>query len=206
MASEKEKTQTVNADQPVEERDGRRRRRATSRRAITDAMVKLIGDGVFEPTAAQVSEVANVGMRTVFRHFKDMESLFAETRLVLVGRVQVYFDFVSDAETVEERLTALIDNRADLCEIISNFKLAERTWLHRSKFLRQDDMQVRKTLRRNMKQNLPEAQALDPETLAALDMALGIDCWLSLRHGAGLSVAQAKKAVYALAAPLILPD
>ncbi len=203
MTTPKDQAQSAATLDPAEERDGRRRRRATSRRAIIEAMVKLIGEGNFEPTAAQVSEAANVGIRTVFRHFNDMESLFAETREVVVVRVQDYFDFVSTAEGMDARLLALIDNRAALGETITNFKLAERTWLHRSEFLRQDDMQVRKTLRKNLKANLPEIKVLSAEEIAALDMALGIDCWLSLRVGSGLTVDQAKKAILALTRPLL---
>jgi len=41
------------------------------------ALVGLVGDGVLEPTAQQVAARAGVGIRTVFRRFSDVESLFA---------------------------------------------------------------------------------------------------------------------------------
>ena len=55
--------------------DGRRLRSERSRQAIIDAMLKLVEEGVLVPTAQQVSERAGVGIRSVFRHFSDMESL-----------------------------------------------------------------------------------------------------------------------------------
>jgi AcrR family transcriptional regulator len=58
--------------------DGRLRRSQRSGQAIVEALLGLIGDGVLEPTAQQVAERAAVGIRTVFRRFSDMESLFAE--------------------------------------------------------------------------------------------------------------------------------
>src|SRR2546426_2786428 len=58
--------------------DGRVRRGERSGQAIVDALVDLMGEGILEPTAQQVAARARVGIRTVFRRFSDMESLFAE--------------------------------------------------------------------------------------------------------------------------------
>src|SRR5262245_66569994 len=71
--------------------DGRVRRGQRSGQAIVEALVGLVGDGILEPTAQQVAARAGVGIRTVFRRFSDMESLFAE----MSARVQ--------AERSEER-------------------------------------------------------------------------------------------------------
>ena len=58
--------------------DGRVRRSQRSGQAIVGALFELIGEGLLEPTAQQVAARARVGLRTVFRRFSDMESLFAE--------------------------------------------------------------------------------------------------------------------------------
>src|SRR5512136_2550534 len=58
--------------------DGRVRRSQRSGHAIVEALMELVGEGVREPTAQQVAARAKVGIRTVFRRFSDMESLFAE--------------------------------------------------------------------------------------------------------------------------------
>ena len=57
--------------------DGRRRRTERSRQAMIDAALSLILGGNFAPTAKQISEEANVGIRSFFRQFEDMEELFA---------------------------------------------------------------------------------------------------------------------------------
>ena len=57
--------------------DGRVLRGEKSRESIVDALFELVGEGVLAPTAQQVAERAGVGLRSVFRHFSDMERLFA---------------------------------------------------------------------------------------------------------------------------------
>ncbi|MDH4042395.1 MAG: TetR/AcrR family transcriptional regulator, partial [Gammaproteobacteria bacterium] len=56
--------------------DGRLLRTERSRQLIIDALHDLINEGVLQPTAQTVAERAGVGIRTVFRHFADMETLF----------------------------------------------------------------------------------------------------------------------------------
>ena len=57
--------------------DGRRLRSVRSRGAIVNGLFELIGEGNLTPTTHQVAERANVGIRSVFRHFEDMEALYA---------------------------------------------------------------------------------------------------------------------------------
>ena len=57
--------------------DGRVQRSQRSRQAMVQALFDLVGSGVLQPTAQQVARRAKVGIRTVFRHFSDMDSLLA---------------------------------------------------------------------------------------------------------------------------------
>jgi len=59
------------------QRDGRVERGERSRRAVADALLGLLRDGVGLPTAAQVAERAGVSLRLVHHHFRDREALFA---------------------------------------------------------------------------------------------------------------------------------
>ena len=58
--------------------DGRRQRGEDNRARIVSAMLEIIHAGDFSPGAEQVAARADVGLRTVFRHFKDMDSLYRE--------------------------------------------------------------------------------------------------------------------------------
>ncbi len=60
------------------ETDGRKIRANNSRQKIVDAMLSLVRDGDIAPSAENVASTANVGLRTVFRRFTDMEVLYRE--------------------------------------------------------------------------------------------------------------------------------
>ena len=66
----------MSKDQVAEAVDGRRLRSERSRLAIIEAALALQEEGVRVPTAQQISDRAGVGIRSFFRHFEDMETLF----------------------------------------------------------------------------------------------------------------------------------
>ncbi len=59
--------------------DGRRRRGLDNRGRIIAAMLEIIRRGE-TASAEQVAAQADVGLRTVFRHFQDMDSLYRESK------------------------------------------------------------------------------------------------------------------------------
>ena len=67
--------------------DGRRRRSVRSRQRIVEALLGLIRDGEMHPSAAQVAQKAGVSLRTVFRHFEDMESLNREMGAIIEDEI-----------------------------------------------------------------------------------------------------------------------
>lgn len=58
--------------------DGRLARSARTRAAVIDALLGLHLEGDLSPTAGRVAERAGVALRTVYGHFADLESLYAE--------------------------------------------------------------------------------------------------------------------------------
>ena len=58
--------------------DGRVHRSVVTREKIVSALTALIYEGHLSPTAEQVAQRADIGLRTVFRHFDDMDSLYRE--------------------------------------------------------------------------------------------------------------------------------
>ncbi|WP_415427269.1 TetR/AcrR family transcriptional regulator, partial [Staphylococcus borealis] len=63
--------------------DGRRRRSQDSRARIVQAMLDLVREGDVSPSAELVAARADVGLRTVFRHFSDLDSLYREMSAVI---------------------------------------------------------------------------------------------------------------------------
>lgn len=56
--------------------DGRRLRGQRNRQAVVEATLSLLEDGVESPSASDIAERAGVSLRSVFRHFDDLDALF----------------------------------------------------------------------------------------------------------------------------------
>lgn len=169
---------TTSADLPP---DGRVQRSERSREAIVQAMLELIGDGLLLPTAQQVAEQADVGVRTVFRHFSDMDTLFATMNDRL--REEVDSLFVTDHQDgpLEARIEALLERRLTLFETIAPYVRASAVQRWRSEFLQAQHERNVRALRRDLRHSLPELDAAPSELPEALEMALSFESWNHLR-------------------------
>ena len=58
--------------------DGRSARSARTREAVVDALLALHAEGDLSPPARRVAARAGVALRTVYGHFSDLETLYAE--------------------------------------------------------------------------------------------------------------------------------
>jgi len=111
--------------------DGRRLRSERSRQAIIDAMLNLVEEGILVPTAQQVSERAGVGIRSVFRHFNDMESLFATADTRIREQYQGLFAGGNRDGSLQDRLLHAVEQRALSYEAIGNQFLTTKAQLWR---------------------------------------------------------------------------
>ena len=66
--------------------DGRLNRSVVTRNKIVETLTSLILEGQISPTAEQVALRANVGLRTVFRHFDNMDALYREISIDVDAR------------------------------------------------------------------------------------------------------------------------
>lgn len=172
---------------PEQTPDGRRRRSERSRQAIIDAMLKLVEEGVLVPTAQQVSERAGVGIRSVFRHFSDMESLFATADTLIREQYQGLFAGGDRAGSVEERLLHAVEQHALAYEAIGNHLSTTRGQLWRYPILREQYARAQRQLRKDLNDWLPELQSLDAEEREMVDAVASFEFWNRLREHQGLS-------------------
>ena len=70
-ATKRESVKKTDPDVAAKKPDGRLLRSERSRQQIIDATQELVNEGVLVPTAQIVADRAEVGIRTVFRHFAD---------------------------------------------------------------------------------------------------------------------------------------
>jgi AcrR family transcriptional regulator len=172
--------------------DGRIQRSERSREAIVTALVDLVGEGFPEPTAQQVAERADVGVRTVFRHFSDMDTLFAAMNDRLMEKANVYFIDEDQVGPVSKRIDSLIDRRSRLFALIEPYQRAQAIQRSRSPFLQQQHERTTKILRMDLKRWLPEISTADSETADALELTLSYECWGRLRFDQGLGARRAQ--------------
>lgn len=168
------------------ETDGRRRRGQDSRERIVSAMLDLMREGEVAPGAERVAARAEVGLRTVFRHFRDMESLYAEMSRTIEGELSDLIDRPMAAGDESSRLEAIARQRAEVFERIFPFKHASGAHRHRSAFLEKGHARMVALLRSLLIQGLPEACS-DPARREALDLVLSFEAWSRLRREQGLS-------------------
>ena len=88
--------------------DGRRRRSMRSRKAIIDACIELNREGLLVPTAQKVSDRAGVPIRSFFRHFPDMESLFKAIDEQLRDEYQALFFTDTQSGPLEQRIDEVV--------------------------------------------------------------------------------------------------
>ncbi len=167
--------------------DGRVRRGERSRDAIVQALYALIGEGALAPTAQQVAERAGVGLRSVFRHFRDMESLFAEVDAQLLREVKP-FAFEPPAQgALASRVAAFAAQRAQLFEQIAPYKRSGNAQRAASPFLRARHAELVRRLRSALWRWLPELEAASVDVAAAIELVSSFEAWDRLRVDQRLS-------------------
>jgi len=179
----------------VDTDDGRRLRSGRSRRQIIEALFDLMREGQMNPTAVIVAERAGVGLRTVFRHFEDMESIFEEMtnelKVVIMPRVLAPLE----SETWRDKLFELADRNADIFEDVFPMQVALIIRRFQSDFLSGQYKSEVDLLRSVLKSILPPQIVKDRILFAAIEVNLTFATWRRLREDQNLSIANAKKTI-----------
>lgn len=173
--------------------DGRRKRGDQSRRQIVDAMIELVREGEMSPSAAQVAERARVGLRTVFRHFDEMEVLYREIAEVTRARIMPEVLKPYARNTWRERLDELVARRTALYDDIMPLKVAGSVLRFRSPFLMEDYHEHLRMERKTLRQVLPEQVLEDGDLFRSLEMLTSFQAWRRLRQDQGLSPTEAAR-------------
>lgn len=177
--------------------DGRRVRGADNRRKIVDALLKLVEAGTVLPSAEQVATEANVALRTVFRHFADMESLRREISERMTAEITPIVEQPFIANEPHARLVELIERRAKVFERLLPFKIAGDASRHDSRFLTNEQTALVKAQRAALRKALGPVIADDKPRFEALDLLLSLEAWRRLRRDQGLTPREARAAMLA---------
>jgi AcrR family transcriptional regulator len=186
--------------------DGRRMRSERSRQAIIDAVIELIDEGNLIPTAQQASDRAGVGIRTVFRHFSDMESLFTEVDLQTRDATEALFIGGDRDGTLEQRIEHAVERRAHGYETKGNSILCTHAQRWRYEVLRKNYARYQRGLRKDLEDWLPELKALSRPYREAVDAVASFEMWHRLREDQSLSKQHSAEVVITMLKAMIPAD
>lgn len=178
--------------------DGRRKRSHSSRAKIVKALLDLVEGGTISPSAAEVAEAAGVGLRSVFRHFDDMESLYREMSDGIEAKVLPMMLKPLEASEWKGRIRELAERRVSVFEAILPFRISASIKRHQSEFLMQSYKRMLRVERQGVEALLPEAVLSDPAQTNAVLAPLSFQTWRLLRHDQELPIATARTVVLRL--------
>ncbi len=175
--------------------DGRRQRSRSSRQRIVDAMMTLMAKGEMSPSAARVAEEAGVGLRTVFRHFDDMDAIYAEISGILAQQLMPIAMAPYHHSDWRSNVRELAGRRAQIFETMLPFRLAANVRRYSSPFLMGQYAQIVNLERELLLRQIPDhvrSQRLMTEALCA---ALAFQNWSLLRHDQQLTAEEASATI-----------
>ena len=189
MAAQAKDRTSAQAQQPHV--DGRRERSRSSRRRIVQAMMELIAAGDLMPSAARVADEAGIGLRTVFRHFDDMDSLYAEITDTIAERLLPIVSAPYDGEDWRANLRDLQRRRVRVFETMMPFRLAANIKRYQSPFLMGQYGKVITLERELVLRLFPPAVLANRVAIEGLCAALSFQNLRALRHDQSLSAEDA---------------
>lgn len=188
---------------PAAKTDGRLNRSIVTRKRIVDALTALIYEGQLTPTAEQVATRADVGLRTVFRHFDDMDALYREIALDLDTVIQPVIGQRLSGATWQDRLRHSVVLRTEFFDRVAALHLATQVHRHESDYLTQQVKQTVDLQRELLRRQLPPEVAQDATLFDALDVVLSIEMWIRLRREQRLPADAARQVILRTVAGLL---
>ena len=180
--------------------DGRTARSARTRDEVVAAFLDLLEDGTLRPTARQVAERAGVSLRSVFQHFADLESLFAEVAGRQIQRLQDLWPAPPADAPYPDRLAMFVAQRSRILEAISPVRRAAVLQEPFSDVVAQRLKWVRDAAQAEVATTFASeiagrAAADRVVLLAALDVATNWGTWETLRRQHAMSQEAAARAM-----------
>jgi AcrR family transcriptional regulator len=173
--------------------DGRHSRSIATRQRIVAGFIELIGEGKVSPTAEQVALRAGIGLRTVFRHFDDMETLYREVGNYVSMLIDQILQTQLQAPDWQGKLFESIQLRAPLYEKLMPFHIASHVHRHSSPYVEKYMQQLHMLECAILQIILPSSILKDKPRFEALVQALSNDAWVRLRREQKLSSEAAAK-------------
>lgn len=171
--------------------DGRFNRSVVTRKKIVAALTSLVYEGYLSPTAEQVAQRADVGLRTVFRHFDDLNSLYSELSADLEALILPVLQVRLRGNSWQEKLMHSIEIRAQFYDRIAALYLSAQVHRHRSTLITDNLTRDVQRVREIGRIILPAVIQQNVLVFESLDLLMSPDTWVRLRRDQNLSAEDA---------------
>ncbi|WP_164156553.1 TetR/AcrR family transcriptional regulator [Sandarakinorhabdus rubra] len=163
-----------------QETDGRRLRAMASRDRIIQAVLALIDEGHGIPGAEVIAERAGVGLRSVFRHFGDLDGLYVAMLDRLGSR---YTPLVRsyEAPTWQGQVGESLSRRMEMFEGVLPYRRAAEAYRQHSAMMRHGMEALDRMLRGRLQGIVPAEHQADELWFEQLDLWMSLDSYGRLR-------------------------
>lgn len=175
--------------------DGRKQRSEKSRAAILAAIIELVEEGNLMPTAQETSERAGVGIRSVFRHFADMDALYAQMNVYAMNRFGQIYENPVIKGSLEERIQHTVELYHKGYERNKNMLMTTMLRRASSELLVKQYIDGAARLAEDFEQRIPEVMNLNETSYHAIMVARSFTSYDRLRNLQGLSQKKSAKAI-----------
>lgn len=157
--------------------DGRRMRSVRTKQAIADACFDLIKSGQLVPTAQMIANQAGIPIRSFYRHFPDMESLFGSLDEAIKPRFQGVFMQDVFEGSLRERVRKAVELYCEVFSEMAPIIKAAKIVLWRYEALRIKHNKMVKVKREDMERRIPELKEVDYETRELVHAISSFEMW-----------------------------
>ncbi|MEO1656666.1 MAG: TetR/AcrR family transcriptional regulator [Pseudomonadota bacterium] len=189
-----QRPRTVRRTKTAQRTGPRTSRSELSRQRIIDAVMALIFSGQPRFGAVDVAKEAQIGLRTVFNHFDDMDSLYREMDAQLHQKTLLPIMLRPfEATEWQDQIMEAAARRAEVYE--AGFPAAKF-----ARSMQAQSVALNESVERGRALERSAVEAIVPKDLkgremlvAAIDAAFGFENWARLRDGSDLSAEEALK-------------
>lgn len=184
----------MSVDEQIERIDGRTARGARTREAIIDALYDLLREGHGDTGARAIAERAGVSTRSVFQHFEDLETVYAEVAARQADAINPHLAPIDPLVPIAERVDRLVAARDEMYSIIAPVRRAVN--VHRtartSPLVRNNLNRLHRAMREQVAATFPREVSGDERLLAQIDVCLSFESWDQFTSQHGLTRAAAR--------------
>jgi AcrR family transcriptional regulator len=175
--------------------DGRLKRSERSRKEIIDAMIVMMNKGMYVPTAQKIADEAGVSIRTLFRHFPEMDLLYQEMDNAMKPSYIRHFKKQLMTGPIDKRIQSAVDTRIITYLDIVHVLKSAHALLWRSKFLQQNYQRMQSNIRKDLLKVLPELTNRSQESREVVEAVTSFEFFERLHMHQNLSEKACKKLI-----------